>query len=587
MLIAQRRSYAGSQVILLATEARSYDDKALRTRVLSRAADILWDADRETARELFQRAWDAAEIADAEALTSRAGDDPRKAALRRALGNDNRSEVIRIVTNRDLALGEKFLENLTEATEREAADAKSNARNRRLYDSILGTEAVSIRLQVARGLLDDNQIDQAIAFAAPALTEVNLSSIYFLSALRQKRPAAADDRFALLLARAGADPASDANTVSGLSCYAFTPGSYITYSRDGNAFWGGQGETTLASPDLPAGLRQRFFDVAAGILGRPLPPMEQDYTTSARGGKYMVIKRLLPLFNRYAPDLAAVLYSQLASLSGEVPAKVQNSDSLLDWNLRQPATAAEALLTMQDKLDHAKSSWERDRIYQDAAIALSSNGDLRARDVAKEIEDSSLCEQVRHYVDFGLVQSAVGSKNTEEIIRLARTGELFRIHRIWTYLQAARLLVKQDHARAESILEDALTETRRLDVTDPDRPRALVAVATQFLTLDSDRAWELLADAVKAANSAEEFNGEDTRISAQLWTKEGLKIRTAQEENFGLRVILNSLSKEELERSIDMAKSFKKERPRALAILTVAAVVLKKPTARPAIESSP
>ncbi len=579
MLAAQRRSYAVSQVISLADEARRYTDKALRAHVLARVASTLWDADRETARALFQRAWDAAEMADAEARTAKPGDRPEYDVVKRAMGRDSRSEVIRVAANRDRALGEEFLKKITEANEREAKDATSGAKKRDPYDSILGTEATSKRLEVARSLLDDGQIDFALEFAAPALNEVNQGSIYFLSSLRQKRPTAADERFAFLLARAEADPGSDANTVSGLSCYVFTPGSYITYDSDGRPLWG-SGPGAGPPPDLLPGLRQRFFQVAAGILGRPVPPPGQDFTTSGRAGKYMVIKRLLPLFTQYAPDMAAVLYSQLASLAGDLPAGFQNRDSLLTWNLRPQPSASEALQTMQDKIDHAKSSWERDRIYQDAAITLSSNGDLRARDIAKEIEDSSLRDQVRRYVDFGLVQSAVSSKKPEEIIRLAKTGELVRIWRAWAYLQASRLLMNSDHPRALSILDDAATEARRLDVSDPDRARALLGVATQFVTADPVHAWEILNEAVKAANSAEQFNGEDTHINAQLWTKEGVKIRSVDVPDFGLRVILRSLAKEELERSIELAKSFKNEKPRAAAILTIADAALEKPASR-------
>jgi len=248
--------------------------------------------------------------------------------------------------------------------------------------------------------------------------------------------------------------------------------------------------------------------------------------------------------------------------------------------LRPLPSPADALLTMQDKLDHAKSSWERDRIYMDTAIVLSSSGDVRARDIAKSIDDSSLRDQVRRYVDFGLVQSAVSSKKTEEILRLAKTGELVRIHRVWAYLQAARLLMKSDRPRALSILEDAATEARRIDLSDPDRARALTAVATQLVTPDSVHAWEMLSEAVTAANSAEIFNGEDTHINAQVWTREGPKIRSVNFEDFGLRVILRALAKEEPERSIELAKSFKSEKPRAIAILTIADVALEKPASR-------
>jgi hypothetical protein len=581
LIFAERRSYAISQVISLADEARRYTDKALRSHVLARAASALWDADRDTARGLFQRAWDAAEVADVEAKAPKPGENSQvMAAVKRAMGHDQRSEVIRLAANCDRTLGDELLKKLTDASEREAADAKSDAKARSPYDALLGTEAAAKRLEVARGFLDEGQIDRALEFAAPALTEVNQSSIYFLSALRAKSSGAADERFAFLLARAEANPASDANTVSGLSCYAFTPGSYITYSSDGSPGFGGMGGASAGPPDLPAALRQRFFQVAAGILGRPVPPPEEDYTTSGRAGKYMVIKRLLPLFSRYAPELTSVLYSQLASLATDLPVAAQNSDSMLTWQLRLQPSPADALLTMQDKLDHAKSSWERDRIYMDTAVALSSSGDVRARDIAKSIDDSSLRDQTRHYVDFGLVQAAVSGKKIDEIIRLAKTGELVRIHRVWAYLQAARFLMKSDRPRALSILDEAATEGRRLDVSDPDRARALTAVATQLVTPDSVHAWEILGEAVKAANSAETFNGEDTWISAQLWTREGPKIRGVKEEDMGLGVILRALAKVELERSIELAKSFKNEKPRAVAILTIAAVALEKPVSR-------
>jgi hypothetical protein len=577
LLAAQRRAFAVSQVISLADEARSYRDIALRPHVLARAADTLWDADRETARALFHRAWDAAETADAEDtnLTPGIPDNPRMAALMRAVRHDLRSEVLRLAAKRDRALGEEFLKKLGEAIKRESADTKSSSSPSGIADNWSGSDASSRRLEVARSLLDEDQIDRALEFAAPALDQVNQKSIDFLSALRAKRPQAADEAFAFLLARADGDPASDANTVSGLSCYAFSPGSYVTFFADGSAAWG-QGTATGVPPDLPPGLRSQFFRVAADILLRPLPPPDQDYTSSGRAGKYMVIKRLLPLFVRYAPDLATPLYSQLASLASDVPAKVQNNDTLSTWNLTPQVTPSDALHTMQDKLDHAKSSRERDQIYMDAAITLSSNGDSRAQDIAKEIDDSSLRDQVRSYVDFGLVQSAVKSKKVEEIMRLAKAGELNHLQRVWAYTEAVRLLMKSERPRALSLLDSAADEARRIEASDPDRARALLAVATQFVTPDSIHAWELLSEAVKAANSAEKFTGEDTRITSQLWTKEGPKSISVNAEDFGFRVALHSLSKGELDRSVELAKSFRNEAVRAAAILTIAGTVLEK-----------
>src|SRR5216684_5214742 len=64
--VAQRRTTAISLLTALADDARSFKDQALRARVQARAADALWTTEPERARDLFHRAWDAAEIGDAE-----------------------------------------------------------------------------------------------------------------------------------------------------------------------------------------------------------------------------------------------------------------------------------------------------------------------------------------------------------------------------------------------------------------------------------------------------------------------------------------------------------------------------------------
>src|SRR5215467_2574930 len=71
---AQQRTVAISLVTSLADEARSFKDQTRRARVQARAADVLWDTDPERARELFRRAWEAAEIVDAETARQRVED---------------------------------------------------------------------------------------------------------------------------------------------------------------------------------------------------------------------------------------------------------------------------------------------------------------------------------------------------------------------------------------------------------------------------------------------------------------------------------------------------------------------------------
>lgn len=223
----QQRTVAISLLTSLADEARSFKDQTRRARVQARAANVLWETDPERARELFRRAWEAAEIVDAETARQRADDVKRMEANKEPVvlrgSPDLRSEVLRLVARRDRKLGEEFLKALDEANAKEAEEASARARRNSPF-SELGS---SKRLQLARRLVEDGEVERAMQFAAPGLDKVNLDSIFFLSALREKNAGLADNAFGNLLAHAARDPLSDANTVSGLSSYLLTPFFYV------------------------------------------------------------------------------------------------------------------------------------------------------------------------------------------------------------------------------------------------------------------------------------------------------------------------------------------------------------------------
>jgi hypothetical protein len=576
-LEAQRRIFAISLITSLADEARSYHDLALRPSVLARAADTLWDADRDAARLLFRRAWEAAEKGDTEEATFKTKDSPSPivVALRRMSGRDLRSEVLNLAARRDRTLGEEFLTKLKDETTRELNDEST----RGTADSWSVSDATAKRLLLADRLLDDGQVERALEIAAPALNQVNAKSIGFLSALRGKMPEAADQRFLFLMARAEFDPSSDANTASGLSSYVFTPGLYVTFSAEGGARWTPTDDPS-APPNFPATLRNRFFQVAASILLRPLPPPNRDFTSSGRTGKYMVVKRLLPLFDQYAPDTAAALRAQLMDLTGGPLKKAIGDDSsLLVKGLRPEETANTAFEKMQDRLDHAKTTRERDEIYAEAAVALGNQGDARAQDLADKIDESDRRAEVRRYVDFKSVQLAIGKKEASEVARLAKAGQLTHTQRVWAYTQAAGLLMNSERTRSIQFLEEAANEARRIEADDHDRARSLIAVATQFVNADRVRAWEIMDEAVKAANSADKFTGDNVELRFSLLaTKSGVKITSVNAKDFGLSGVLRSLTKDDLDRSIDLAKSFKNDAPRAVAILAIASSILEKVT---------
>jgi hypothetical protein len=433
------------------------------------------------------------------------------------------------------------------------------------------------RLNVATRLLDEGDIERALEFAAPALNQVTANSIGFLSKLREKRSGVADQRFALLLAQAELDPSSDANTVSGLSSYAFTPGFYVTFNRDGNARWiqPEQSTSALRPPQLPALILNKFFQVGTTILLRPLPPPNQDFTTSGRIGKSMVIKRLLPLFEQHSPDAALALRTQLQALSTGPRSELNDESPLLKQGFQTDVTGS-SVESMQERIDHAKSSRERDRIYADAAVTLASRSGNRAQEFAQKIEDPDRRAQVLRYVDFELVRFALLEKKFSQAIRLAASEHLSHSQRSWAFMQAARLIMDSRPQGALELLEKAANEAGRIEAEDPNRTRLLIGVASQIFSVDRVRAWEIMGEVVKAANNSERFNGDNVELHFPFATKSGLRIISVGGADFGLSGALRSLAKDDLYRSIDLAKEFKNDALRAIALLAVASSLLEK-----------
>ena len=572
---AQQRTVAISLVTSLADEARSFKDQTRRARVQARAADVLWDTDPERARELFRRAWEAAEIVDAEAAKKRVEDMKRMESEGEPVvvrgGPDLRSEVLRLVAKRDRKLGEEFLKALDEAAEKERSEAATNQRNN--PGSRLGG---SQRLQLARRLVEDGEVQRALEFAAPALNAVSPDSIFFLSALREKNAQLADGAFTNLLALAARDPNSDANTVSGLSSYLFTPFLYVTFEREGGSNQSRQRGPTPA-PEVDATLRNNFLKVAFNILMQPVPAPDQDRTTSGRSGKYLMIKRLLPLFEQYAADLAPNLRTQMTALASYVPPDMQQGENgAVNVGIQPESSEGDPLQRMQERLDHATKSDDRDAIYADYAVSLSQDGDPRGKDLVDKIENTELRKSVKAYTDFQLVQAAVRDKNIAEISRLVKSGELSSIQKVWALTSGAKLVVAAERSRAADILEEALAESRRISASDPDRARALTAVAVGFGEIDRVRSWEILGEVVKAANSAEAYTGEDSRVTSRLQTKFMVVMNQSTAEDFDLLAVFRHLARADLLRAIQLAKTFTGEAPRAVATLAIARSVLEK-----------
>ncbi len=229
----ERRAQARSLLVSLASDARTFQDQSLRARSLARIADVLWEVDAEQGRALFRKSWEAAEVADLES-DAKVQEEVRQQKTKTGgsfainLPPNLRKEVLRLAARHDRTLSEEFLEKL-KVQKLEAADAPASTRPR---SSDL-SETLRQRLSLAQELLSAGDVERALQFADVALGIVGKETINFLSYLREKDAAAADLRYASLLAKTNGNMEADANTVSLLSSYIFTPHLFVTFNHGG------------------------------------------------------------------------------------------------------------------------------------------------------------------------------------------------------------------------------------------------------------------------------------------------------------------------------------------------------------------
>jgi len=137
-------------------------------------------------------------------------------------------------------------------------------------------------------------------------------------------------------------------------------------------------------------------------------------------------------------------------------------------------------------------------------------------------------------------------------------------------IQVAALVSEKDQTQASQLLEEALTETRRIDASTPERAYCLVAVLGQFAKLNKPRSWELMSETVKAANAVPDFTGENGHTSQLLEGKFSIQMGTELVGPTELPDLFVKLAEADFYQAINAAKSFSGDAPRALVTISIA-----------------
>src|SRR5882724_5950921 len=179
-------------------EASNISDGREAARLQSRAADLLWDHDRETSRKFFESAFD---IALRYYRDNKPGGMPFQVRPTSMPRTDVRMDIIKIAGRRDSALGRQFTDQYIEEKRREQKEnaLKNGGTNtsNRLYGNL---DPIANDLLTAADLLYQSDPKTALELAQQAFSSgVPQSAPAFLGKLAGEDRPAADGLFQLAL----------------------------------------------------------------------------------------------------------------------------------------------------------------------------------------------------------------------------------------------------------------------------------------------------------------------------------------------------------------------------------------------------
>lgn len=563
-----RRDYAVSLLSSLAVESQMFDLR-LRSHVQAQVANLLWNVDKLFARDLLLKAWEAAEAADYKVDGAGQQNFDQDSSFV-VYPREARREVIFLALQNDRLLGEQLLAKMTKQDEK--PDSKGDSSNIS-SDVVQGnklTLAEMDRIDMARQLLENGETNRAAQFAGEALNRAAIPTLRFLSELRLRDATAADQLYLSLISRVVSDATADSNTVSLLSSYIFSPNLYVRIGNNGFPVLV-QTPGPNGPVDISPNIRSAFLSAAAQILLRPASD------ATAQRVSYMVATRLLPLFERFNPNLAMQIRSRLNELSVSIPLGLKSPEVVN--KVKKGVNSTDSHEGIQDLLDRAHlltNSAARDRLYIQAAVLAAEQGDDKAENIVQEISSPELRGQVRVYVLMVLAKYALANKRLEKALALARTEDLSSIERVWIYLQASELIGTKRPAKAIDVVLEAVPIARRIGSSDPDKTRAMVAIGAQLMKFNPELAKEYVTEAIMAANKTDDFSGEDTIVEVRLETPLGDWAAYYGTPNFALKNLFRELAQEDFFQAVNMANNLKGKEPRSVAMIAIGQSTLHK-----------
>lgn len=472
----KEREAAITRVRALCEELFRFEDKLTVALAGARMADLLWAADTEYARRLFERAID---------LSTPVSDSSKRDF---AAATYIRGRVIALINKRDPQWAKRLLQDTNRAD-----------------------EGFTTAYQTLKD--DPDKAAELAELSLPAGVSRGMPS--FLLQLRLKNPAAADALFLKTLAELVSQPAADISVMLSLGTYVFTsprlqeaPGLGLEQIGVDRFF---VPNITAPRRNVQVQLARSYLAAAATILSSPVIDPNQ------KALRYVLAYLLLPHVTTIAPELIGSFSTSMAMLSSQVPPSLTSESAYKGFSPTTPKSFEESL----EEIERLTGDVQRDQRYLGLCFEEWRNGRYdRARLAASKMTNAETKAKLTRLIEFRqAIQQLQSQKNlasAESVASRPPSG----IESALLYLAIAK--AKIDAKDRDGALE-ALTASMKFTkmVTDARRPYLTLSVASQLVAIDPGLAVTKLTDAVQ------EFNSQPREALSQVDWAETVKVGPA------------------------------------------------------------
>lgn len=577
------RARARTLVASTAAEASKWEDRGAAVKVLSQAADLLWDDDPERSRAWLTLAWE---------LTKEIAHEGEASATRRFRSNSPqasaRANVLAVAGRRDRQFANRLLEELTDEKEQSQYDSQ-----RGIFDDRTARSAQLLNMALAN-------VEKDPSLAASLGEQSLIDGISFqlqslLLNLRGRDPAAANRLLDAALNRL-ATGFANASEGQIIGSYFFTPGR--VFNASGNKTTLAVGTQTPTPPKTPAetdpARTRRFLSIMQQVLlSMPAPVTTPNPAQSAQ--EFITLANSLGGgFKRYAPELWLPIEQRMVQVMPDfAPASPERGlpSNVRDKLLSGHAAGADERELNRLYVDGLEEAAEKESdpvarklAYVQAALATDAEDLERGRKIAGKIDESELRSRVISFLLYRAALLALEKGRLDEAVSVA--SEAMPAQRALVLITVAQRInavaPEKDEVqavnrrlRARSLLSEAETLLRRNDIP-AEALRVRLGLVAALAPLDAAHALEVFENVVMAINKTDAFDPTD--LSApRLAGLDGFSAQSLVPQirgGYGFKDAVTPLARFDFESCVLVAAKLSEPAVRGVCMLEIARSVL-------------